>query len=132
MQISENKNTHYERIGGDEKIRALVQRFYQLIDEWPETHGIRKMHPTDLKGSEDKLFMFLSGWMGGPQLFIEEYGHPMLRRRHMPFAISESERDQWMLCMKQAMAEVIEDEQLRKELSTAFTSVADHMRNQPE
>ncbi|HEY6095430.1 MAG TPA: group II truncated hemoglobin [Gallionellaceae bacterium] len=124
--------THYQRIGGADKVRALVHRFYQIMDELPESYGIRKMHGADLQSSEDKLFKFLSGWMGGPQLFIEEYGHPMLRRRHMPFAISESERDQWMLCMKQAMAEVIEDEQLRKELSTAFTSVADHMRNQPE
>jgi len=130
MQISENKNTHYERIGGDEKIRALVQRFYQLMDEWPETHGIRKMHPEDLKGSEDKLFMFLSGWMGGPQRYVEKFGHPRLRMRHINFTISDSERDQWMMCMKQAMEEVIEDEALRKELAAAFYKVADFMRNQ--
>ena len=132
MQISESKNTHYERIGGDEKIRALVQRFYQLMDEQPETHGIRKMHPTDLKGSEDKLFMFLSGWMGGPQRYVEKFGHPRLRMRHITFPISDSERDQWMLCMTQAMDEVIEDEALRKELTAAFQKVADFMRNQGE
>ncbi|HEU0187631.1 MAG TPA: group II truncated hemoglobin, partial [Gallionellaceae bacterium] len=91
--------THYQRIGGAEKARALVHRFYQIMDELPESYGIRKMHGADLQSSEDKLFKFLSGWMGGPQLFIEEYGHPMLRRRHMPFAISESERDQWLMCM---------------------------------
>lgn len=125
------QQTHYQRIGGAEKVRALVHRFYQIMDELPESYGIRKMHPDDLQTSEDKLFKFLSGWMGGPQLFIQEYGHPMLRRRHLPFAISESERDQWLMCMKQAMDEVIEDEQLRKELTTAFSSVADHMRNQP-
>lgn len=125
------QQTHYQRIGGAEKVRALVHRFYQIMDELPESYGIRKMHPDDLQTSEDKLFKFLSGWMGGPQLFIQEYGHPMLRRRHLPFAISESERDQWMMCMKQAMDEVIDDEQLRKELTTAFSSVADHMRNQP-
>ena len=130
MQISENKNTHYERIGGDEKIRALVQRFYQLMDEWPETHGIRKLHPPDLQGSEDKLFMFLSGWMGGPQRYVEKFGHPRLRMRHITFPISDSERDQWMMCMKQAMDEVIEDVALRKELEAAFYKVADFMRNQ--
>jgi hemoglobin len=123
--------THYQRIGGAEKVRALVHRFYQIMDELPESYGIRKMHAEDLQGSEDKLFKFLSGWMGGPQLFIQEYGHPMLRRRHLPFAISVSERDQWMLCMNQALQEVVEDAALRNELSTAFAGVADHMRNQP-
>ena len=96
MQI-ETKLSHYERIGGAEKVRALVHRFYQIMDELPESYGIRKMHAENLQGSEDKLFKFLSGWMDGPQLFIQEYGHPMLRRRHLPFAISVSERDQWLL-----------------------------------
>jgi len=123
--------THYQRIGGAEKVRALVHRFYQIMDEFPESYGIRKMHAEDLQSSEDKLFKFLSGWMGGPQLFIQEYGHPMLRRRHLPFAISVSERDQWMLCMNQALQEVVEDAALRNELSAAFAGVADHMRNQP-
>ena len=129
MQISESKNTHYQRIGGDEKIRALVQRFYQLMDEVPETHGIRKLHPESLKGSEDKLFMFLSGWMGGPQLYVEQFGHPRLRMRHITFPIGDDERDQWMLCMNQAMQDVIEDEALRQELTLAFGKVADFMRN---
>ncbi len=123
--------SHYERIGGAEKVRALVHRFYQLMDELPETHGIRKLHPTSLQGSELKLFEFLSGWMGGPQLFVEKYGHPMLRKRHLPFPIAESERDQWLLCMKQALQDVVEDEKLRTELIAAFEKVADHMRNQP-
>lgn len=130
MQV-ETSLTHYQRIGGEEKVRALVHRFYQIMDELPESYGIRKMHAEDLQSSEDKLFKFLSGWMGGPQLFIEEYGHPMLRRRHMPFAISASERDQWLLCMNQALQEVVDDEGLRKALATAFAGVADHMRNQP-
>lgn len=128
---AETTLTHYQRIGGAEKVRDLVHRFYQIMDELPESYGIRKMHAEDLQSSEDKLFKFLSGWMGGPQLFIEEYGHPMLRRRHLPFAISASERDQWLLCMNQALQEVVEDAALRKELTTAFAGVADHMRNQP-
>ena len=132
MLNSENQNTHYQRIGGEAKVRALVLRFYQLMDELPESHGIRKMHATDLKSAEDKLFMFLSGWMGGPQLFIEKFGHPRLRQRHMPFAISESERDQWMLCMTQALQDVVEEEALRTELTAAFYKVADFMRNQGE
>jgi hemoglobin len=128
---SETTRTHYEHIGGADKVRALVHRFYQIMDEIPESYGIRKMHAEDLQNSEDKLFKFLSGWMGGPQLFVQEYGHPMLRRRHLPFAISESERDQWLLCMNKALQETVAEEALRKELMTAFAGVADHMRNQP-
>lgn len=132
MQISNDTRTHYERIGGEPKVRALVQRFYHLMDELPEAHRIRKMHHISLKNSEDKLFMFLSGWMGGPQLFVEKFGHPRLRQRHLPFSIGDAERDQWMLCMTQAMQDVVEDEVLRKELTAALSKVADFMRNQAE
>jgi hemoglobin len=121
--------THYERIGGEEKVRELVERFYELMDNLPETYGIRKMHPGDLKGSIDKLFKFLSGWMGGPQLYVQEFGEPFLRRRHFPFAIASAERDQWMMCMRQALIDVVEDEKLRRELADAFARLADHMRN---
>ncbi len=124
--------THYQRIGGAEKVHALVRRFYQIMDELPETHGIRKLHPSSLHGSEEKLFEFLSGWMGGPQLYVEKHGHPMLRARHLPFPIGDAERDQWLLCMKQALQDVVEDEKLRAELTAAFTKVADHMRNRPQ
>ena len=122
--------TYYQHIGGAEKVRALVHRFYHLMGELPESYGIRKMHAADLKNSEDKLFKFLSGWMGGPQLFVEEYGHPMLRRRHLQFAIGESERDQWMLCMNKAMEETVENVNLRSVLVSALAGLADHMRNQ--
>lgn len=130
MQISNDTRSHYERIGGEAKVRQLVQRFYQLMDELPEAQRLRKMHHISLKGAEDKLFMFLSGWMGGPQLFVEKFGHPRLRQRHMPFAIGDAERDQWMLCMTRALQEVVEDEALRRELIAALQKVADFMRNQ--
>ena len=120
---------HYERIGGEAKVRQLVDRFYDLMDEDPDYYGIRKLHPQDLSGSRQKLFMFLSGWMGGPPLFVEAYGHPMLRARHLPFPIGVSERDQWMACMSRAMQDVDLDEGLRKELTQAFARTADHMRN---
>lgn len=130
MQEMNQALSHYQRIGGAEKIHALVARFYQLMDELPEAYGIRKLHAEDLRNAQEKLFKFLSGWMGGPQLYVEQYGHPMLRRRHLPFAIGDAERDQWMLCMNHALDELVEDGALRKELSDAFARVADHMRNQ--
>lgn len=121
--------THYERIGGEAAVRQLVDRFYDLMDEVPEYYGIRKLHPQDLTGSRQKLFMFLSGWMGGPPLYVNTYGHPMLRARHLPFPIGIAERDQWMDCMLRAMRELDIDPQLQKELGQAFSKTADHMRN---
>jgi hemoglobin len=129
MQITPSTLTHYQRIGGEKQVRALVQCFYQAMDQLPEAYGIRKLHAQDLQGATDKLFKFLSGWMGGPQLYVEQYGHPMLRRRHLPFSIGVAERDQWLLCMDLALSEVVEDVALREELSAAFAKVADHMRN---
>ena len=124
--------THYELIGGEAAVRRLVDRFYDHMDELPETWGIRKLHAEDLSNSRQKLFEFLSGWMGGPQLFVEKYGHPMLRRRHLHFPIDASARDQWMHCMQLALDEVVMDEKLRQALYQAFLKVADHMRNQAE
>ena len=129
METGSKVRTHYERIGGTEKVRALVVRFYELMDELPEAYGIRKLHAPDLQGATDKLYKFLTGWMGGPPLYVDQYGHPMLRARHLPFSISNTERDQWLMCMNQALSEVVEDESLRQELSAAFAKVADHMRN---
>jgi hemoglobin len=129
MQINRDPRSFYERIGGEEGVRRLVHRFYEIMDTLAEAKGIRALHK-DLPGAERKLFMFLSGWMGGPALYTEQYGHPRLRMRHMPFAISESERDQWMACMSQALDETVDDEPLRRELKEDFYKVADFMRNQ--
>lgn len=122
--------SHYQRIGGEEQVRRLVDRFYDHMDELPEAWDIRKLHGESLDNSRQKLFDFLSGWMGGPQLYVEKHGHPMLRRRHMPFPIDSAARDQWMHCMRLALEEVVEDVRLRQELYQAFLKVADHMRNQ--
>lgn len=129
MLIKNDTQTLYERIGGEEKLRSLVQSFYQHMDTLNEAKKVRDMHAADLKGAEDKLFMFLSGWMGGPPLFIEKFGHPRLRQRHINFAIDEPARDQWMLCMKHALDDTVEEQTLRDELMDAFYGVADFMRN---
>ncbi len=121
--------THYQRIGGEETIRRLVDRFYDLMDEDPDYYAIRKMHAKDLTDARDKFFMFLSGWTGGPQLYMENFGHPRLRQRHMPFEIGEAECDQWMGCMMRAMDDVEVDDKLRQELTAALFKTADFMRN---
>ena len=131
MSQTNSPSSHYDRIGGEAVVRQLVRRFYEIMDELPETYGIRKMHAENLSGAEDKLFKFLSGWLGGPQLFVAEFGQPFLRRRHFPFAIGAAERDQWLLCMRQALDEVVAEPALREELFDAFAKLADHMRNQP-
>jgi hemoglobin len=122
----------YERIGGETVIRRLVDRFYDLMDEDPDYFGVRKLHPQDLTHSRQKLFMFLSGFTGGPSLYTEKYGEPRMRTRHMPFAIGISERDQWLSCMGRAMVDVGLDEELCRKLGMAFYQTADFMRNQPE
>ncbi|QDK46174.1 globin [Bdellovibrio sp. ZAP7] len=122
----------YELIGGEPVVRKICQRFYEIMDTMPEVKAIRDMHPENLRGSEEKLFMFLSGWLGGPSLFQERFGHPRLRMRHFPFAIGKSERDQWMLCMVHAFEDVGIEEPMRSDLLHSLLNLADHMRNQPE
>jgi hemoglobin len=122
----------YTRIGGDAAIRRLVDRFYELMDELPEAYAARKIHPADLTESGNKLFDFLSGWLGGPQRFVEKHGHPMLRRRHFPYAIGPQERDEWLLCMRLALEETVADAQLRSSLYAQFEQLGEHMRNRGE
>lgn len=121
--------TPYERLGGAAGIQRLVHRFYGLMDELPEAYTVRRMHPEDLKGSEENLFDFLSGWFGGPSLFIEKKGHPRLRMRHSPYAVGMAQRDEWMLCMTQALTEQVADEAFRTKLIDTFAQMADHMVN---
>jgi hemoglobin len=121
--------TPYDQIGGDSAVRKMVERFYDLMSEKEDVKALRDLHAKSLKVSREKLYLFLSGWLGGPQLYVEKYGHPMLRRRHLPFAIDESQRDMWLLCMDQTLDEQIE-EPLRQQLKDSFFKVADHMRNQ--
>jgi hemoglobin len=121
--------TPYERLGGDAAVRALVDRFYDLMDLEPQYAELRRTHGSDLTHARDKLYWFLSGWLGGPDLYIERFGHPRLRARHLPFAIGVRERDQWLACMNQAMIECGADEDLRVRLLQAFFQTADWMVN---
>lgn len=128
--VGSNKSTFYQLLGGTEKVRDLVETFYDIMDADPKAAPLRAMHPADLTSSREKLFMFLTGWTGGPQLYIERYGHPRLRQRHLPFSIGEAERDQWMYCMIQAMHTLNLDDKLMQKLAEQLYGVADFMRNQ--
>ncbi len=124
------QNSHYLRLGGEKAVRELVDRFYDLMDSRSDCTELRQLHAPDLGDARNKLFMFLSGWLGGPSLYIDKYGHPRLRQRHMPFQIGERERDQWMLCINQAMQDMAIEPELQQELYAAFYKTADFMRNQ--
>lgn len=121
--------TVFDHLGGEEGLRVLVDRFYFHMDARTDSQGIRKMHPKDLGESKDKLWRFLVGRFGGPNLYVEKHGHPRLRMRHMPFAIGDAEALAWVTCMDLALAEQVESPELRTELLAFFSQVAQHMKN---
>jgi hemoglobin len=126
---TETAVTPYDALGGAPALHRLVDRFYELMDELPEAYSARRIHPESLAGANQSLFEFLSGWFGGPPLYTEKKGHPRLRMRHVAYAIGPTERDQWMLCMRTALTEQVDDENLRERLIQTFAHMADHMVN---
>ena len=116
-------------MGGEPGVRALTERFYDLMELEPAYAALRATHGPDLDQARQRLFWFLCGWLGGPQHYIERFGHPRLRARHMPFPIGIRERDQWVACMDQAMQETEVPEALRVRLKSSFMQTADWMRN---
>ena len=121
--------TPYERLGGQEAVERLTQKFYQLMDSDKAYQALRAVHGPDLVRAQERLFWFLSGWLGGPALYQEKVGHPMLRARHLPFKIGILERNQWLLCMHQAMTELEVEESFKDQLIQSFFKTADWMRN---
>jgi hemoglobin len=121
--------TPFDWIGGETVVKALCDRFYDLMELEPNYAALRSVHGTDLTQAREKLFWFLCGWLGGPSHYTDRFGHPRLRMRHMPFAIGIRERDQWLSCMDQAMRETEIDPELRERLKASFFQTADWMRN---
>ncbi|WP_026618769.1 hemoglobin [Ensifer sp. WSM1721] len=121
--------TLYEAIGGDATVRALTRRFYELMDSLPEAARCRAIHPPDLSGSEEKLYEYLTGWLGGPPIYVEKRGHPMLRRRHFIAEIGPAERDEWLLCFTRALEETVSHQKLREVILEPITRLAFHMQN---
>ena len=139
MQIEDKPkfDTPFEWIGGEANVKALVERFYDLMDLDERYSALRAAHPGPLDNARQKTFWFLCGWLGGPQYYTERFGHPKLRMRHMPQqtgggSIGILERDQWLACMDQAMVETGVDDVLRERLNTSFFQTADWMRNRGE
>lgn len=130
MTPEEIARSPFDTFGGEDVVRRLVDRFYDLMDTLPEAYVIRKLHPESLEFSRQKLFEFLCGWLGGPQYYIEKYGHPRMRARHMPFAIGNAERDAWLMCMAQAADETLPEGGARERFWEAILGLANHMRNQ--
>lgn len=120
--------TPYAEIGGADAVRKLSDAFYDVIEE--ESPTLRAMLPASTKNTRTKLTMYLTGWLGGPPLYEEKWGHPRLRMRHMPFAIGTAEAEEWMRCMRVAMERAGVEEPLRTFLEERFGPLAMHMRNQ--
>ena len=134
MKIEEKQafETPFEWIGGETRVQALTERFYDLMDLESGYSALRASNGTDLDNARQRLFWFLCGWLGGPQHYMDRFGHPRLRSRHMPFKIGIVERDQWVACMDQAMGETDVPDELRTRLRASFFQTADFMRNQNE
>ena len=113
-------------------VRKLVDYFYDEMDQNPAFDRIRKLHPQNLEHSREKFYLFLSGWLGGPDLYSPQFGHPRLRMRHMPFPIASEDRDQWLLCMVNALRKMGLPEKVIEGLMLSFFRTADWMRNQPD
>jgi hemoglobin len=124
--------TPYVRLGGESGVRALVDRFYDLMELDPQFSAIRTLHAPSLDAARDKLFLFLSGWLGGPPVYVAKYGHPRLRARHLRFPIAIRERDLWLLCMRRALADVGASDEFTDALMRAFFGTADWMRNRDD
>tara|TARA_B110000259_G_scaffold27518_1_gene29019 strand:+ start:224 stop:640 length:417 start_codon:yes stop_codon:yes gene_type:complete len=122
--------TPFEWMGGETKVKDMVNRFYDLMDVESGYTALRSSHGDSLDNARERLFYFLCGWLGGPNYYTEKFGHPMLRARHLPFSIGIQERDQWVACMTQAMVDTDVPQVLRERLEQSFFQTADHMRNQ--
>jgi hemoglobin len=115
----------YALLGGDAGIRRLVDRFYEIMDQEPAAAAIRAMHPADLSAMRERLAAYLSGWLGGPPLFFTLRPGVCIMSAHKQFAIGAAERDAWLFCMTQALAEMDVSESTRALLKEPFFRIAD-------
>jgi len=129
MTCSAPVSNLYHRLGGDAGIEAFVSRLYDVMASDPQAAHIWKWHPDGMDEVKARLRAFLSGWLGGPAVYPEIYGPPMMRRRHMAFPIGPKERDVWLACARSALSQTVPDQAARADLDYALTGMAEHMRN---
>ncbi|WP_100011488.1 globin [Lentibacillus sediminis] len=127
--IKNEHGTIYEAIGGAPAIYRLVTAFYKRVGEHP---SLKPIFPEDLTETARKQELFLTQFFGGPRLYEEDRGHPMLRRRHLPFPITLERRDAWLDCMQEALIEAEINEPYRSAIYEKLTMTANHMMNTPE
>lgn len=119
----------YQLLGGETGIHQLSEAFYNAMDRLPEAATIRDMHGDNLDTIKERLFEFLSGWLGGPPLFRERQGSVCITSQHRRFPIGEAERDQWLLCMDHALQEVGASDEVKRLLKEPFYRLADFLRS---
>ncbi len=124
--------TPFDQLGGADRIRTLVERFYDVMGE--REAALAKLHACDPdgkvdRGSRDRFALFLVGWLGGPDDYVQQHGHPRLRMRHGRVAVNIAMRDAWLRCMQIAMDELAISGDVRTFLDARFAEVADFMRN---
>ncbi|TXK84773.1 globin [Paenibacillus sp. N3.4] len=128
MSESERR-TLFESMGGEETIRRVVEAFYPKVQKHP---SLAPLFPSDIEPVMNKQYLFLSQFFGGPSLYSDTYGHPMMRARHMPFPITMERANAWLDCMKEAMIEVGLADDLRDFLLERLKGSAYHFVNTPE
>ncbi|MBT9446124.1 MAG: group II truncated hemoglobin [Hyphomonadaceae bacterium] len=121
--------TPYELLGGDDGVRRLATRFYEIMAGRPEAAAVRGMHDDDLAPITENLYGFLRGWTGGPRDWFERTDAPCIMSLHRRLPIGEAERDQWLDCMNRAIEETVASPDARELLQPAFTRIADAMRS---
>lgn len=113
-----------------EVINKLVDDFYLIMGTDSAAKECFKTHEgRDIKESAEKLKLFLSGWLGGPQLYLEKHGHPRLRMRHAPFVITQREAEQWLYCMNLALQRSCINPEVQIKMMDALEGVALMLRN---
>lgn len=124
-----DETTPYYRIGGEEKVRELANRFYDVMENDTYAAELLAIHPQPLDRIRHVFFLYLSLWLGGPDIYQQEFGHPRLRARHLPFTVSPTLKEQWMYCMRKAMMTTVNDVTLAQKLLQALDQLAEHMIN---
>ena len=124
--------TPYELLGGESGVKRLASEFYSVMNDSESAQGIRQMHGKNLGPVSEKLFMFLSGWFGGPNLYLKKYGTVCLSKPHSHYKIGPQERDQWLGCMQIALDNIGASDELKEMLREPMFHLADVMCNVDE